>query len=354
MKVPSIKTPIGFKGGLNNKYLLKGLETIAEHPASFIAGTTLFMSAVVRPINIFLTPKTDKENKKYAAMDSVSSGLVKFAITEAVALPIENAMKTIGKNPQKFLTQKTVSNLKESGKTLAQSQNYKFTEQLIKLSAGFLTAIPKSIIGVALIPVFMNLFKNNKNSKNNNKIKEQLPNNNDKIFAPFTNHEKKASDKNLSFKGLSNITAKSISKIINSNTLQTFVKKFSYNEANIARDLTFATDITLASSYVLNTKHSKKIKEEKKNPLIYNKLISTGLSVVLGYQIDKTVQKNTKNFIDKFKSANMNNPKLSKYIQGINVLRPTLIFAMIYYGIIPVISTFTADKLNKLHNKKTN
>lgn len=38
---------------LNNKTLLKGLEKISEHGASFAAGTSLVMSLGVRPLAIF-------------------------------------------------------------------------------------------------------------------------------------------------------------------------------------------------------------------------------------------------------------------------------------------------------------
>ena len=66
------------------------------------------------------------------------------------------------------------------------------------------------------------------------------------------------------------------------------------------------------------------------------------------------LQKGSESFIEKFKQANINDPKLDKYIQGINILRPTIAFALIYYGILPVISTFTADKLDKFSKKEKN
>ena len=76
-----------------------------------------------------------------------------------------------------------------------------------------------------------------------------------------------------------------------------------------------------------------------------NKIFSSTASILLGCKLDDIVQKGTKDIIEKFSSANKNNPKLSKYISGINVLRPTLIFAMVYYGILPIASTFVADKM---------
>ncbi len=345
MRITKVDNKINFNGGLNNKLLLKSLETVSNHPASFIAGTTLLMSSVIRPIAISLTPKTDKENKKYAIADSVSSGLIKFAITELVALPMENAINNINKNPEKFLNAKTIKNFTEKGKSLLESKNYKFAWQLIKNIPQLITAIPKSVIAVSLIPFIMNKLFPEKNNKG--KKFYTSPDNYAPVFEPFYNNK-------ISFKGLNNITTKGVSTILNSENFQNIISKHSFNEENITRNMTVITDILLAVSSVIKTKTSKKIKEDKKNPLIYNKIITTSVSVLGGYKIDKLIQKNTKSFIDKFKQANKNDPKLDKYLQGINVIRPTLVFALIYYGILPVISIFTADKIDKLYTGSRN
>ena len=343
MRVSEINNKINFKGALNNKLLLKGLEIAANHPASFIAGTTLLMSSIIRPIAIAHTPKTDKENKKYAIADSVSSGLIKFGITELVALPVENAINNINKNPEKFLNSKTIKNFTEKGKSLLESKNYKFAQQLVKNTPSLITAIPKSMIAVALIPFVMNKLFPEK-QKQEQTIYTQ-PAGRSSVFTEFYNNQ-------ISFKGLQNAASTGIGKIFNSQTFQNFVTKHSFNDTNIARNMTIATDILLAGSSVIRTKKSEKIKEDKKKPLIYNKLITTAVSVLGGYKIDKMIQKGTKSFVEKFKQANKPDPKLDKYIQGINVVRPTLVFAFLYYGILPILSTFTADKLDKLNKKK--
>ena len=91
----NIKNTPSFKGAMNNKFLLSGLKKISEHGTSFIAGTSLVMSCGVRTFSIMKTPGIEKENKQYLAANSVCSGLVKFAMVEAVALPIENIIKKI-------------------------------------------------------------------------------------------------------------------------------------------------------------------------------------------------------------------------------------------------------------------
>ena len=341
MRINPIKEkPLNFKGA--DKFFLKGLEKISDHGASFAAGVSFISAVMLRPYAISLTPKADKENKKYASANSIASGLMKLAVVEAVALPIEAGIKNIDKNPSKYLKKETIESLQNGAETLLKSRDYKFAAQGIKMGSSLISAIPKSILTVALIPFIMDKILNSK--KEANKRKEEKY---DDVFSPVYNK--------LAFKGnIADKTAKGIGKILDLEGVQNFVKKHSANEANIARNMAVATDILLTGISSFQISKSKKIKEENKKPLIYNNLIGTGISVASGVFIDKLIQKAGKNSLEKFKQSHINDPKLSKYIEGINILRPTLIFAFIYYGILPVISTFFADKIDKkLNNKVT-
>ncbi|MBQ9245182.1 hypothetical protein IJ182_02820 [bacterium] len=339
-----------FKSLMTNKAVLKGLEVISEHSASFIAGTSLAMAAGVRPLAIALTPNTDKENKKYMIANSITSGLVKFAMVEAVALPIENAIKKINKKPDDFFTKNTIKNLKAGADNLVNSKDYGFATQLLKLGSSFFTAIPKSALSVALIPITMDLLFAKKHKQKNNELS---PYNN--YNAIFSDYFDKQNEKTPSFKGkITDIASKGISKILNNDSFQNVVKKHVSKSEDVARNITIATDLLLSASFAHRTAQNKDIEEKRKKPLIYNNLISTGLSVTGGYAIDKLVKKNTQNFIQKFSEANKNNPNLPKYIEGINIVRPTLIFAAIYYGIMPIVSAYTADKLSKISERKEN
>lgn len=336
-----------FKGFLNNKAVLKGLETISEHGTTFVAATTLAMAAGVRPAAINLTPGVKKENKEYATINSIASGLIKFAMVEAIAIPVENAVKKIDKNPERFLNEKTIKVLQGSAKSLTESRNYKFATQLFKLGTGLITATPKAALTVALIPILMNkIFKKKKVTADYNKIPEQKPS---PIFSSFY---EKTSPAKPSFKGIiTEQTAKGIGKILNNGSVQKFVKKFSCKDADIARNISIATDLLLTASFVRKTSKSKKIDKDRKRPLIYNNLISTGISLAGGYSIDKLIKKSSENFIKKFSEINKNDPKLPKYIEGINILRPTLIFAVIYYALLPVFSTYISDKIDSAVSK---
>ena len=130
-------------------------------------------------------------------------------------------------------------------------------------------------------------------------------------------------------------------------------------EIIVSKELSFLSneyyvlnDILLTSTSALALCTSKKIDKERKKPLILNKLISTGISIIAGCSLDILAQKLGNGFVEKFKTVNSNDKKLLKYLEGINVLRPTLIFAFVYYGAIPVLSAFLSDKLSNLDKDK--
>ena len=166
MKINSI-SGINLKSIMTNKTVLKGLEKISEHGTSFAAVTSLGMSLVVRPLAIFATPRVERENKEYASVSSISSGIVKFGMVEAVALPIENAVKRIDRNPAKYLKPETITSLAPSVEKITDAKAYRVGTQIIKLGSGTLSAIPKSLLTISLIPVIMdNLLHRKKHEVN--------------------------------------------------------------------------------------------------------------------------------------------------------------------------------------------
>ncbi len=330
---------------LNNKTLLKGLEKISEHGTSFAAGTSLLMSMTVRPFAILSTPDVEKENKQYAVANSLCSGLIKFGMVEAVALPIENAVKKIDKNPEKYLKKETINTFKNGADNLIKSKSYKLASQMIKLGTGFFMAIPKSVLTIALIPVIMdNIFNNNKKKK----VEETLRVKNNPDNIQIINSKK------IPFSGaVQEGLSKGAGKILDNKYLQKFAVKNADKEKDIAKHITAATDILLTSAFAWRTEKSDKIKENRKKALIYNNVISTAITLFGGYGIDSVMKNKTGNFIKTFSEINKHDPKLHKYIEGINILRPALIFAGIYYGILPIFSTYISEKIDKYIEKHT-
>lgn len=324
---------------LTNKKLLHGLEKISEHGVSFTNTTSLLMTAGIRPLAIYFTPNVEEENKQYAMSNSIGSGLIKFALVESVALPLEAVVKNIDNNPDKFLKPETIKNLKGGAKELANSRSYRLFTQLFKLGAGILTAIPKSILTVALIPIIMDKIfsvKNIKTEPQKTQSKE-IPNKFDIL-----------KDKDIFFTGrITDTLSKGIGKIIDNTKLQNLIKRNEKYDKDIAKHITAGTDVLLTAVTCQQTAQSKNIKENRKKALIYNNIISTGVTLGGGYFVDNLIKTKSQKFIEKFKILNAKDPKLLKYIEGINIIRPAIIFAGIYYGLLPIFSTYLSEKIDK-------
>lgn len=325
---------------LTNKAVLKSLEKISEHGTSFAAGASLLMSLGVRTFSIYNTPDVEKENKFYAMANSVTSGLVKFGIVEAIALPIENAVSRIDKNAGKYLKDSTLKNFSP------ETRSYKFITQIIKLSTGLITAIPKSMLTIALIPVVMDkVFKYNPLTD----LKKAA-----EKFHSKADSSKFFAQKEIAFTGcMGDKLTKGIGRIINNKNVQKLAKKYEMEDEDIYKHITALTDVLLTSASVWQTNKSPSIKENCKRVLNYNNIINTAITIMAGYWIDGAVKNRSNGIIEKFKEANKLNPKLPKYIEGINILRPTIIFAFIYYGLLPIFSTYTSEKLDKYINKQS-
>ena len=324
MKVNS-QRDISFKGFYNSKPLKKGLEFAADNGALFAATTTLGLSAIVRPLSIWLAPHTDKENKKLACAKSISSSGAGFLLTLALSMPLVKAMKKIDKNPQKYLKPDTIKNFRESAQKLEESKSYALATQMFKLGVGLVVAAPKAILTCAGMPFIMQkLFHKPKPQKNNE-------------------HE------NLTFKGKANERlAHNIGKVLDKKSVQNFSNK--HKDSNFPMHIIAATDIVNTAAFIDSIERGDAVEENRKKALIYNAGISTLLSIISGYIFDKLLDKPAEKFIENFKKANKGLPNLEKQIEGFKIAKPILIVGGIYYMVIPFISTFLADIAD--HNPK--
>ena len=317
---------------LTNKTLLKSLEKISEHGTSFSAGASLLLSLSLRPFAINSAPNVEKENKQYAIANSICSGLIKFGIIESVALPIETAVKKIDSSKRTFLKPKTLEFLSPRA--------YKLITQSIKLGSGFVTAIPKSVLTIALIPIVMDkLFKNKKQEA-------KAPS------KPIQHVSFERFEKGLAFTG--NFLPRQISKVINNKRIQKLALKYESKDNDIPKHITAGTDILLTSAFAYNTNKSNDIKENRKKVLIYNNIISTAFTLIGGYSLDRFIKPHSNRLSEKLKLLNPNNPQILKSVEGLNILRPAVIFAFIYYGILPIFSTYMAERIDKTINKNSN
>ena len=318
----------------NNKIFKKGLEFASDNGALFVATTSLVLSAIARPIAIMSTPKTDKENRKYATAKSLASSAVGYGLMLVTSLPLAKSIKKI--NPAKYLKDKTIKTLQAGEKSLDKSKKYKFATQLFKLGLGFLIAVPKSIMTCAMIPTIVEkMFNSGKLKEENGKL------NNFQLSTFNFQHDNNSPN----FTGATDKLSKGIGKIIDTSFIKKLTEKF--HNTNFEMHIMALTDTLATGTFVAQTSKSKKIDDDRKKALMYNAGISTGLSILCGYTIDKLTKKPTEKFIKRFKEANKNSLKLDKYVEGIKIVKPAFILGSLYYIVIPLISTFLADRFDK-------
>ena len=311
---------ISYKGFYNNKLIKKCLIFAADNGALFSAATILTLSTTVRPLSILITPKTDKENKKIACAKSLTSSLVGYGLMLMFSKPLTRSIKKIDNNPTKYLTKDVVSKYQDDKKNILDSKKYQLATEFLKLGLGFILAAPKAILTILTLPFV-----------------------NQKIFSNTTT-DTDLKKNSIAFKAKENFT-KHFAKFLSKDSVYKLAKK--YENSNFPLHITAASDVLTASTFIVSANKNKKIKNERKKSLIYNTAISTTLSLIATYGIEKLTKKSTENFIEKFKKANKNDPNLSKYIEGIKIAKPILLLGIIYYTIIPVISTFWADRVGQ-------
>ena len=164
------------------------------------------------------------------------------------------------------------------------------------------------------------------------------------LFNKKVNNEQK--DKQISFTGSG---SKSLSKLIGKAMDSSFIQKMSekFHNTNFEQHIISLTDAAATTAFIAQTARSRKIEQSRKKALMYNAAISTGLCIAGGYAINGLLEKPAEKFIKNFAQANKSSPKLGKYIEGIKVAKPALILGGIYYIIIPLISTFLADRFDR-------
>ena len=313
-----VNSNITFKGLYTNKTFKKGLEFAAENGSLFSAATMLGCSFGIRPLSIWLTPNVDKENKKILCAKSIASSLAGYLIMLGISKPIASSIKKIDDNPQKYLNIKTIKNLQEGADSLQKSKAYAFATQMFKLGLGIITAVPKALLTTAGVPIVMK------------KVFPEKQNN-------YTEH--------IVFKGKNDKVAKGIAKILDKECAQKFSKK--NKDSNFPMHIVAITDILSTATFIHETNKSKSFNEKRKKTLIYNAGISTGLSVLSAYVIDKLSDKPTEKFIENFRNANKGFSNVEKQIEGIRIAKPILIMAGVYYTLIPIISAFLSEKAEK-------
>lgn len=347
MKIGSITTKI-----CKSKCVKNGLELAANNGFLFNAGTQLALATTLRPISIALTPKTEKENKKLACAKSFGSAFTNFMLVLGVSTPIAKNVKKIDLAPEKYLSPKVIERMKEGSKPLIESKSYQFATQLFKLGANVITAAPRAIITCAMIPPMLALIQNgktkgvNKGVNENNGKYSSAPQEKQVVQMSYQRSQSSVFPPNnrTAFKGKIDL-AKGMGKVIESPSVQNFAEK--YKNTNLPMHTMALTDALTTATLCHRVNKSKNIDDDRKRVLNNNSMISTSIGILTGYVADKATNRSTEKFINKFSELNKGNPKLSKYVEGIKIVKPMLLYGGIYYGLIPLVSTFFAERINK-------
>lgn len=320
-------------GFYSNKNTLKVLKYASDNPALVEKGATLILSTLIRPVSILMTPKTDKREKQYMFAKSFASGALSYGLTSFIFKPVSRAMDMISNEPQKYLTNKTINTLKTAGRTLEDSKPFNYLKQTVKYTPAIVSILPKALLTTALITPIIEIafdkkFKIKKPEFNLSKLKS------DKLLF----HKE---DKKESFKG--ERLARAIAKSLNNESVQKFALR--HQNSDLFIKIISMKDMLATGVFALLTKNSKRIEEKNKKPLIINSLLSTGLAVAGGFAVDKATKKPMENFLFKLEQANRGDKNLPKYIEGAKILKPIVILGVLYYSIVPFVSTFLSGKI---------
>jgi hypothetical protein len=129
-----------------NEGFKKTLEKIHDYQLIFGPAFALILTCIFRPAAIMTLPgKKNKDDKKYAAAHSISSGVIGFILSTIMFTPISNAINKFKANPKEFITNKNSYLLKDE-KALATMRTY------IDRMPDVISSVPKGILTIAVIP----------------------------------------------------------------------------------------------------------------------------------------------------------------------------------------------------------
>lgn len=176
---------INFCGFSNSEKILKSdslkkvLDFAYNQQLVFDASFALLLTCILRPASIIAFPsKKNKDDMKYASAHSIASGVIGFAISTAVFYPITEGIN-------KFCDDKKIAGYLKKTKTFAETGTHyllnnstKNGENAIKNAKTYLgrlpdiiTAVPKGILTIALIPpILKHVFGMQKKSKDGKNV----------------------------------------------------------------------------------------------------------------------------------------------------------------------------------------
>lgn len=375
------------------KWVKDFLEMANDKPSLFSAVYTIGITCLLRPAAIMALPaeKKNADDKKYAAAQSISSGVIGYVIALALFNPVSNAFKKIAKEDGEYLKRESLEYLKDEKASKAAGK-------YISMLPDTLIAPARAMVTVALIPPILKYVFGMEKKKPEAKIAKAVEQDYSALNFKSTTETNKTAFQNfkgkldkpqgVSFTGVAASTEKAESKLfaplkeffapatkrikaindkietaladfISENILDSTPARWLVGKTKDSEKLPLhlgtLTGTTLSLFYIKKTLENDKLDSQKKKTLAINQGATTVLSTILSYSFDKLLQSKRDEFIEKFKKINADvNPKLlSKYESGIRTAAQLMVFQTIFRFVAPVAVTPIANHIgNKLQEKK--
>lgn len=133
-----------------NKKAQRVLEFATDHNLLFGASFAIIITCLLRPTSIMILPsKKNKDDQKYAAAQSIGSGIIGFGLSTLIFTPFEKAAKNV-----KAAINKDPNALIKDGSSylLKNKKNIANATTILDRLPDVVFAAPKGILTVALIP----------------------------------------------------------------------------------------------------------------------------------------------------------------------------------------------------------
>lgn len=339
-----------------NKTINRFLIMANDSQAVFSALFALILTGIFRPAAIMALPgeKKNKDDKKYAAAQSVSSGIIGYAISLLISSPLAKAMKKLEDEPDKYLKGEKAKELEY----LTHTKALEASKKMVNLLHEAILAPPRAIITIALIPPILKyVFGWEKKKAATTKIKDK----------PQTNEQKNEKSSQVSFTGgtksnlfkpLSKIhdalivgLTKCLTKIFEKKSVAKFIEK--YKNSDLVSNLTILISIVLSGFYIQQTLKNDKLDEQKRKTLAINQAVVWLLSTLSALSLNKYANKIIDRFADRYSAVNAHDPEAIKLFHGIYCAKTIVIFGMMYRFIAPVFATPIANYFgNKLQQQE--
>lgn len=288
----------GAGGLLGKEWVGNLLAKINSHNQITNAVISFVMAGLLRPLFTMQLKVDEKKDKVLATFHSICSAVLGLAVTTCITLPIDNAVKNIHddpsrynglKNGKKIINNKVYADIDKEIEILTKTKpdmyldkikhlkNKKAAIELIaKNFPEWVICVPRAILTVALIPVFMKGITSLHNRLSERKKQRlqsaEIPNTPEDKQA-VTKDKKEIAEKtgdkkqdDVNFKGLSDAIAKKfVIPFMNSKFVTNTSEKFADNLGFIYDTIQMVASFAISATYAIRSYKNTKLDDNEKN-----------------------------------------------------------------------------------------